>query len=112
MRVHVNVFSKPRCSEGKHNKERRGNVFEVTCCVSNLTALLAHIPELNVLAEGVHWRNLYRDLSDTLPAPAPVFPALFFPSLEFLAIHTAFVLLSVSVLSYAVPIAVVLPLVL
>lgn len=52
---------------------------------------------------------MYRDLSDTLPAPAPVSPALFFPYPELLAVHSAFVLLSASVLSHGFPIAVVLP---
>ena len=72
------------------------------------TALLAPSLKLKVPAEGAHWRPMYRDLGGTLPAPALVFPALFFPSLELLAVHSAFVLLSACVLSRGVPIAAVL----
>jgi hypothetical protein len=51
MRIHVDVFSKPSCSEGAQ-QEGKENAFEVTCCFSDLTALLAPSLELKVPAEG------------------------------------------------------------
>lgn len=100
-------FSKPSCSEGAQ-QEGKENAFEVTCCFSDLPALLASSLELKVPAEGAHFSTVYRDLRDTLPAPALVFPALFFPSLELLAVPSAIVLLFAFVLSCGIPIAAVL----